>query len=183
MSTQRQDQHWNAGAKYIQQLNPGGHDQRQIIKPQPTSLKVTPTQTKPSSPNQLRWNPSCMWLSEITWNCMGFPVWKSHEIVLFLSNIYCSIHIWKTCGAKVFTVYIWNNMGRLFFYLSLKKTCVSTVRFMLIQRLNVSYLCWILIYMFAVLVLWWVRFHADPITCLSEPGRGLWPLKTGLSPQ
>ena len=32
--------HWNAGATEIQQLNPGGPDQRQNIKPQPTSLKV-----------------------------------------------------------------------------------------------------------------------------------------------
>ena len=31
MSTQQQDQHLNAGAKEIQQLNPGGPDQRQII--------------------------------------------------------------------------------------------------------------------------------------------------------
>ena len=40
MSTQQQDQYWRAGAKEIQQLNPGGPDQRQIIKPQPTSLNV-----------------------------------------------------------------------------------------------------------------------------------------------
>ena len=33
MSTQQQDQHWNAGAQEIQQLIPGGPDQRQIIKP------------------------------------------------------------------------------------------------------------------------------------------------------
>ena len=30
----------NSGAKEIQQLDPGGPDQRQIIKPQPTALKV-----------------------------------------------------------------------------------------------------------------------------------------------
>ena len=40
MSTQQQDQHRNAGANEIQQLNPGGPDQRQIIKLQSTSLKV-----------------------------------------------------------------------------------------------------------------------------------------------
>ena len=40
MSTHQQDQYWNDGAKEIQQLNPGGPNQRQIIKPQPTSLKV-----------------------------------------------------------------------------------------------------------------------------------------------
>ena len=36
MSTQRQDQHQNAGATEVQQLNPGGPNQRQSIKPQPT---------------------------------------------------------------------------------------------------------------------------------------------------
>ena len=36
MSTQQQDQHWNAGATEIQQLNIGGPDQRQNIEPQPT---------------------------------------------------------------------------------------------------------------------------------------------------
>ena len=40
MSAQQQDQHWNAGATEIQQLNPGGPDQRQSIEPQPTSVKV-----------------------------------------------------------------------------------------------------------------------------------------------
>ena len=40
MSTQQQGQHWNAGVKEIQQLNPGGPDQRQTIKTQTTSLKV-----------------------------------------------------------------------------------------------------------------------------------------------
>ena len=40
MSSQQQDQHWNAGAKEIQQLNPDWDDQRQIIKPQPASLNV-----------------------------------------------------------------------------------------------------------------------------------------------
>ena len=40
MSTQQQDQHWNAGAKEIQQLNQGGPAQRQLIKPQPTSLNA-----------------------------------------------------------------------------------------------------------------------------------------------
>ena len=34
MSTQQQDQPLNTGAKEIQQLNPGGPEQRQIIKPQ-----------------------------------------------------------------------------------------------------------------------------------------------------
>ena len=38
MSTQQQDQHWSTGAKEIQQLNLDGPDQRQTIKPQPTSL-------------------------------------------------------------------------------------------------------------------------------------------------
>ena len=36
MSIQQQYQHWNAGATEAQQLNPGGPDQRQSIKPQPT---------------------------------------------------------------------------------------------------------------------------------------------------
>ena len=36
MSTQQQNQHWNAATTEIQQLNPGGPDQRQRIKPQPT---------------------------------------------------------------------------------------------------------------------------------------------------
>ena len=40
MNTQQQDQHWNVGAKEIQQQNPGGPDQRQVIKPQLTSLKA-----------------------------------------------------------------------------------------------------------------------------------------------
>ena len=40
MSIQQQDQHWNAGATEIQQLNPGGPDQRQSIELQPTWLKV-----------------------------------------------------------------------------------------------------------------------------------------------
>ena len=30
------NQLWNAGATEMQQLNPGGPDQRQIIRPQPT---------------------------------------------------------------------------------------------------------------------------------------------------
>ena len=34
MSTQQQDQHWNAGGTEIQQLNPGMPDQS--IEPQPT---------------------------------------------------------------------------------------------------------------------------------------------------
>ena len=34
MSTQKQDQHWNAAATEIHQLNPGGPDQRQSIEPQ-----------------------------------------------------------------------------------------------------------------------------------------------------
>ena len=38
MSTQRQDQHWNAGVTEAQQLNTGGLDKRQA-----------------SSPNQLKW--------------------------------------------------------------------------------------------------------------------------------
>ena len=38
MKTDR-DQHWNAGATEIQQLNPGGPDQRQNIEPQPIWLK------------------------------------------------------------------------------------------------------------------------------------------------
>ena len=36
MSIQQQDQHWNAGATGVQQLNPGGPEQRQSIEPQPT---------------------------------------------------------------------------------------------------------------------------------------------------
>ena len=40
MITQQQDQHCNAGATEIHQLNPGGPDQRQIIKPQSSLLKV-----------------------------------------------------------------------------------------------------------------------------------------------
>ena len=36
MSTQQQDPYWNAGATEIQQLNPGGPDQRQCIELQPT---------------------------------------------------------------------------------------------------------------------------------------------------
>ena len=36
MSTQQQDQYWTAGATEAQQLNPGGSEQRQGIKPQPT---------------------------------------------------------------------------------------------------------------------------------------------------
>ena len=41
MNAQQQDQHCsNAGTKEIQQLNPGGLDQRQIIKPHSTSLNV-----------------------------------------------------------------------------------------------------------------------------------------------
>ena len=40
MSRQQQGQHWNARAKGIQQWNPGGPDQRQSTKPQPTWLKV-----------------------------------------------------------------------------------------------------------------------------------------------
>ena len=31
---------WNAGATVVQQLNPGGPEQRQIIRPQPTYLKA-----------------------------------------------------------------------------------------------------------------------------------------------
>ena len=38
MSTQQQDQYWNAGATEIQQLNPGGPNQRQSIEPQPNWL-------------------------------------------------------------------------------------------------------------------------------------------------
>ena len=40
MSTQQQDPYWNARATEIQQLNPGGTDQRQSIELQPTVLKV-----------------------------------------------------------------------------------------------------------------------------------------------
>ena len=40
MSTQQQDPFWNAGATEIQQLNPGGPDQKQSLKPQPTLLTV-----------------------------------------------------------------------------------------------------------------------------------------------
>ena len=32
MSSQQQDQHWNAGAKEIQQLRPGGPDQRRSLE-------------------------------------------------------------------------------------------------------------------------------------------------------
>ena len=37
--TQQQDQHWNTRATELQQLNPGGPNQIQIIKPQPTFVK------------------------------------------------------------------------------------------------------------------------------------------------
>ena len=40
MSTEQQDQDWNAGATEIQQLNTGGCAQRQSIKHQPTYLNV-----------------------------------------------------------------------------------------------------------------------------------------------
>ena len=41
MSTQRQDQHWNAGATEVKQLNPVGPTQDWLsIKPQPTLLKA-----------------------------------------------------------------------------------------------------------------------------------------------
>ena len=33
MNTQKQEQNWNTGATEIQQLNPGGPDQRQGIEP------------------------------------------------------------------------------------------------------------------------------------------------------
>ena len=36
MSTQQQDQNWNAGATESQLLNPSVPNQRQGIKPQPT---------------------------------------------------------------------------------------------------------------------------------------------------
>ena len=40
MSTQQQDQPWNAVPTEIQQLNPDGPDQRQSFKHQPTLLIV-----------------------------------------------------------------------------------------------------------------------------------------------
>ena len=40
MSIQEQDPYWNTGATEIQQLNPGGPDQRQSIEPQQTVSKV-----------------------------------------------------------------------------------------------------------------------------------------------
>ena len=36
MGTQQQFQHLNAEATEVQQLNPGGSDQRQSIEPKPT---------------------------------------------------------------------------------------------------------------------------------------------------
>ena len=63
-------QHWNAGATENQQLNPGGPDQRQIIRPQLVNWKlyagaIIKSEARPTG-MQLKWSAKLLTVTGLT---------------------------------------------------------------------------------------------------------------------